>query len=102
MDITQIFLGIIMILGGTVTAFVVPVLRTKLNATQLEIVQMLVSQGVRAAEQIITGTGKGVEKKQFVVEYLAERGYTVDTENIKDALNMQIEAAVKDLRLEEK
>ena len=48
---------------------------------------------VSAAEQIFKGSGRGEEKKQYVIAWLKERGFTVD-ENELDAL---IEAAVYEL-----
>ena len=48
---------------------------------------------VTAAEQIYVGTGRGPEKKLYVVEWLADRNITVDTNQI-DAL---IESAVYEL-----
>lgn len=48
---------------------------------------------VTAAEQIYTGSGRGEEKKAYVLNWLQEHGITVDAEKL-DAL---IEAAVYDL-----
>ena len=46
-----------------------------------------------AAEQIFAGSGRGEEKKEYVVQWLKDRGITVDAEKI-DAM---IEAAVYEL-----
>ena len=48
---------------------------------------------VSAAEQIFKGSGRGEEKKQYVIAWLKERGFTVDEAEL-DAL---IEAAVYEL-----
>ena len=46
-----------------------------------------------AAEQIYTGSGRGQEKKAYVLNWLREHGVTVD----EDKLDAMIEAAVYDL-----
>ena len=48
---------------------------------------------VTAAEQVYKGTGRGEEKKAFVLEWLKSHGVTVDMEKL-DAL---IESAVYDM-----
>lgn len=48
------------------------------------------SVAVTAAEQIYVGSGRGSEKKQYVLEFLNSKGFTVDT-NVLDNL---IESAV--------
>ena len=55
-----------------------------------------VNIAVTAAEQIFTGSGRGEEKKEYVLKFLEERGFKVDFETL-DAL---IEAAVKKLNQE--
>ena len=45
------------------------------------------------AEQIYVGAGRGEEKKAYVLEWLAARNITVDT----DKLDAMIEAAVYEL-----
>ena len=48
---------------------------------------------VAAAEQIYTGSGRGEEKKAYVLEWLRSHGVTVDDEK----LDAMIEAAVYEL-----
>ena len=48
---------------------------------------------VSAAEQIYTGSGRGEEKKAYVLEWLRSHGVTVDDEK----LDAMIEAAVYEL-----
>lgn len=51
---------------------------------------------VAAAEQIYCGVGRGEEKKNYVLNFLMKKGFTLDTESINNA----IEAAVKQLNSE--
>ena len=55
--------------------------------------QRLGEIAVSAAEQIYTGSGRGEEKKAYVLEWLRSHGVTVDDEK----LDAMIEAAVYEL-----
>ena len=52
--------------------------------------------GVAAAEQLYKGAGRGEEKKQYVIDFLKQKGFKVDEESVSNA----IEAAVKQLNTE--
>lgn len=93
-DITQIVVALIGLLGTILTGFLIPVLRNKLTDKQNEIFDSVVRVGVYAAEQMF-GAGKGAEKKEYVLKLLAERGYDVDAEIV----NAAIEAMVKELKI---
>jgi len=95
-DLTQIILAIITLIGAVVSGFVIPWLKSKLDDRQYNVFATLVRVGVFAAEQLFT-TEQWKEKKQYVVDLLKENGYTVDTTAV-DAL---IEATVRELRIEQ-
>lgn len=69
-----------------------PISRAGPRQQQAEI-NAWVKIAVTAAEQIYRGSGRGEEKKAYVLNWLAEHGITLDEERI-DAL---IEAAVYEL-----
>ena len=52
--------------------------------------------GVAAAEQLYVGQGRGEEKKQYVLDFLKQKGFKVDEESVVNA----IEAIVKQLNTE--
>ena len=79
-DITVIIEAVFALLAAIITAIVIPYIKSKTTASQ-------------QAEQIYTGSGRGEEKKAYVLNWLQEHGITVDAEKL-DAL---IEAAVYDL-----
>ena len=95
-DLTQIILAVITLIGAVVSGFVIPWLKSKLDDRQYDVFATLVRVGVYAAEQLFT-TEQWKEKKQYVVDLLRENGYTVDTTAV-DAL---IEATVRELRIEQ-
>ena len=94
-DLTQIILGIITIIGGIIARYLIPWIQGKLDERQYDVFNGLVRVGVFAAEQIFTSE-QWKEKKEYVVNLLKENGYEVETTAV-DAL---IEATVKELRIE--
>jgi hypothetical protein len=74
--------------------FVIPYVKAKTTTQQQETILALVQIAVTAAEQIYKGSGRGAEKKAYVLEWLQNRGITVDEAKL-DAL---VEAAVYDLK----
>ena len=95
-DLTQIILAIITLIGGLIARYVIPWLKDKLDDRQYDVLCGFVRVGVYAAEQLFTSE-QWKEKKQYVVDLLTENGYEVDSTAV-DAL---IEATVRELRIEQ-
>ena len=98
-DITQIVVAIIGLLGLVVTSVLVPLIRTKINAEQWDIIYNYAVAAVQAAE-IIIGAGKGEKKFEEVKKYIekecAAHGIKIDMDTVRIA----IENAWKDLGLD--
>lgn len=92
-DLTPIMEAIIALVVAVITAFVIPWLKGKIDADKLEQIKLWVTVAVEAAEQLYNGTGRGEEKKAYVVKFLQEKGFTLD----QDSLDKLIEAAVFNL-----
>lgn len=92
-DLTPIMEAIIALVVAVITAFVLPWLKGKIDADKLEQIKLWVTVAVEAAEQLYIGTGRGEEKKAYVVKFLQEKGFTLDP----DSLDKLIEAAVFNL-----
>ena len=92
-DLTPIIQALIGLLSALITYFLIPLIKRKADAEKLAKIKAWVQIAVAAAEQVFAQSGMGEEKKEFVVEFLREKGFTLDTFEI-DAL---IEAAVHDL-----
>lgn len=97
-DLTQIIVAILTLIFSLISAFLIPYLKNKLGAEKLETVKFWVNIAVEAAEMIYVGTGRGQEKKEYVVKFLNSKGFNLNFEEI-DSL---IEAAVLELKLSEK
>lgn len=92
-DITPIIEAVAALIAALITAFLVPYIKSKTTAEQQKEINAWVKIAVAAAEQIYTGSGRGEEKKEYVINWLREHGITVDEAKL-DAL---IEAAVYEL-----
>lgn len=93
-DLTQIILAIIALISAVVTGFVIPLLRSKLSAQQMDALKAAAKIAVYAAEQVHIPE-EWAEKKKYAQQYLTELGYDIDSE----AVDAAIEAAVKELKI---
>lgn len=94
MDITTIVEAVFALIGVVITAVVIPYIRSRTTAQQRAEINAWVKIAVSAAEQMYKGSGRGEEKKTYVISWLNEHGVTVDEKKL-DAL---IEAAVYALK----
>lgn len=94
-NLTEIIVALIGLLGLIITGVLVPYIRSKTTAEQRDNIYTVVSLAVQAAEQIFFKPGEGEKKKQFVIDYLSSRGIKLTLED----LNILIEAAVKELNI---
>ena len=92
-DLTPFAIALLTLIGTLITSLLVPYIRSKTTAQQQETIKMWVTIAVTAAEQLYKGTGRGEEKKQYVIDFLTKQGFKVDIAAI-DAL---IESAVFEL-----
>lgn len=92
-DITTVIEAVLALIGALITAFLIPWIKNKTSAEKLEQIELWVTVAVEAAEQIYTGSGKGAQKKAYVLEFLNSKGFDIDWEEI----DMMIESAVFNL-----
>lgn len=92
-DITPVINAVIALIAAVITAFVIPWIKSKTTAAQREEIEAWVRIAVTAAEQIYKGSGRGEEKKEYVLDFLKGKGLTFDMASI----NLMIESAVKEM-----
>lgn len=96
-DLTPIVNAVITLIAAIVTTFLIPWIKSKIDAAKLAQIVEWVGIAVRAAEQIYNESGMGEKKKQYVLDFLENKGFTLDPNSI----NAMIEAAVKNLNIEQ-
>ena len=101
MNITQILLGIILILGGVFTLIVWPYIKNHVSAEQLSMLAGIAQTVVFAAEKIF-GAKMGEDKLAYALnlakKLLEKKGLSFD----EDVIRAAIEAQVQQLELDQK
>ena len=93
-DLTKIALSVIGLVSALLTTFLIPYLRQKLSSARLEEIRIWVNIAVKAAEMLYVGSGRGEEKKEYVLNFLNSKGYTIDAESVEN----MVEAAVLEMK----
>jgi hypothetical protein len=88
-DMTQVLLALISLLSVVITTFVVPWIKSKTTLTQQEQLVVWVKIAVAAAEQLFA-LAEGEQKKDYVVNWLKERGITFDEAVIDAAVEAEV------------
>lgn len=101
-DITQIVVAVIGLLGIIITSVVVPLIKSKLTNSQWESIKNYALAGVQAAEIIFNAQGKGEEKLEWVTEYIEKQCKAHGVEIDMDTVRVAIENAWKQLGLDHK
>lgn len=100
--IFELVLTIIPVLGTIITVFIVPYIKEKIGNEKLAKYEYWVEMAVRAAEMLFNESGLGAEKKEYVVNFLTDMFNKNKINITKEQMEILIEAAVKQLKLEEK
>ena len=94
MNITQILLGVIILISGVVSLFVVPYLKTHLTAEQISILAGIAQTVVYAAEKIF-GAKMGKDKLEYAMnlakKLLEQKGLTFDEDVVRAAIEAQVQ-----------
>lgn len=94
-DITTIIEAAVKLIVAVTCVVIIPYIKTLCSASQLKSIDAWIKIAVAAAEQIYSST-QGTEKKQYVMNYLTDKGLKVDTKD----LDKLIEASVLELHSE--
>ena len=94
MNITQILLGLILILGGVATLVVWPYIKAHVSSEQLSMLAGIAQTVVFAAEKIF-GAKMGADKLAYALnlakKLLEKKGLTFDEDVIRAAIEAQVE-----------
>ncbi len=93
-DMTQVIVALIGLVGVVLSTVVIPLLRAKTTAQKWDNAMFWVKLAVQSAEQIYNGTGMGEKKKEYVERFLAEHNVKLDP----DQIDVAIEAAVLEIQ----
>lgn len=85
-NLTPAINAFIALVAALVSAFLIPWIKANTTAKQREQMMVWVEIAVHAAEQLYKGSGRGAEKKEYVMQFLADKGYTADLNEIEAAI----------------
>lgn len=101
-DITQIVVAVLGLLGLIITTVLVPWIKSKLTNSQWETILNYALAGVQAAEIIFNAQGQGEEKLRWVSEYITNQCLAHGIKIDMDTVRVAIENAWKALGLDKK
>lgn len=94
MNITQILLGLIILIGGAISIFVIPYLKAHMTSDQINILVGIAQTVVYAAEKIF-GAKMGKDKLEYAMtlakNLLSAKGLTFDEDVIRAAIEAQVQ-----------
>lgn len=94
MNVTQILVGIVILIGAAIGLFVIPYLRTHMTAEQIGILTGIAQTVVYAAEKIF-GAKMGADKLAYALNLakslLAKKGLTFDEDVVRAAIEAQVQ-----------
>lgn len=93
-NVTTIIQAVFALIAAVITVIVIPYIKSKTTAQQQTDIEGWVRVAVSAAEQLYKGSGRGDEKKAFVLDWLKKRHIAVD----EAKLDAMIESAVYELK----
>ena len=103
MDYTNILYAVIALLVALVDAFLIPFIKTKIDAAKLAKILSYVKIAVEAAEKLFVNEEEaGEKKKQYVLDYLNKKGIKFDEETIDNAIEAAVLEMEQSLLKEEK
>ena len=98
----QIILAVIPVLCTILTVYIIPLIKGKIGNENLAKYEYWVNIAVKAAELICVETGHGADKKKYVIDFMNKMFNSKKTVITEEQLNALIEAAVKQMKIEEK
>lgn len=96
-DMTQIFLALISLIGIVITSVVVPFFKSKTTAQQQEIIKSTVSVAVYAAQQMFTKQ-EATAKKAYALQQIKAALKQWHIELTDDEIVTYIEGVLKDIK----
>lgn len=98
----KIVLMVISILGTVITGIIVPYIKEKLGNEKLANYEEWAMLAVQCAEMVFDERGMGETKKEYVVNFLNEMFNKNKVVITEEQLNILVESAVKQMKLNER
>lgn len=96
-NLSNTLLGILPLIGAVVTYFIVPYMRTSIDAAKLQQYKEWAALAVKAAELLWKETGRGDDKKAYVANFLNRMFNSRTSVITQEQIDILIESAVKQM-----
>ena len=93
-DLTKLIVALLGVLASLACRYVIPYFIERTDAEKRSKIFFWAKLAVEAAEKIFNGPGLGAQKKEYVKEFLEERGYKLNEKEI----DIAIESAVLEMQ----
>ena len=93
----QVILACIPVFGAIITYFIVPYLKSKITATQMEEITKMVVKAVAAAEVLFDTPKSGEEKREYVINFIDKMFNSRKEVITKEQIRVLLEAAWKEM-----
>lgn len=95
--IFDIILLFIPVIAAIITGFIIPYLKTKISATQMDEISKWVVKAVQAAEVMFDSPQSGTEKKEYVINFIDNMFNSKKEVISKQQIEILLEAAWKQM-----
>lgn len=99
-DLTEIILSILTIIGIIITRYLIPYLNANVDEKKRVKVADMVDTLVEAADRYLK-SASGEERLQYVLDGLAKKGIVVDIKDVHNEYRVMVESAVEKLRIKQ-
>lgn len=98
----NIILLIIPIVSAIITGFVVPLIKSKISATQMEEIIKWVGKAVQAAEVLFDEPQSGEDKREYVIDFIDKMFNSKKEVITREQIRILLESAWKEMTDKEK
>ncbi len=96
-NLFKVIMALIPVFGAIITGFVVPYLKTKISATQIDEIAKWVTKSVQAAEVLFDAPKSGEEKREYVINFIDKMFNSKKEVITKDQIRILLEASWKEM-----
>lgn len=89
-DLTLVFEAVIALLFSLITAFLIPYIRRRFGEEKFDEMLKWLNVAILAAENIFKESNMGENKKEYVKNFLSERGYNLDLDELDALIESQV------------
>ena len=97
----DIILLTIPVIGAVITGILIPYIKTKISSNQMDEIVKWVTKAVQATEVFFDAPKSGEEKREYVINFIDKMFNSKKEIITKDQIRILLEAAWKQMRLEE-